>query len=176
MTTQRFLDMQTYMDISERICFCCDGGLNRSVMAANILTHMAKERDLPVIGEARAAYPNTQGLPVQNQVWETLERYGIRPEKTHTTAQYLEDDEAPHFTSFAGISDGALERLFRLDLQKEKVEPVSRFFFGIRDPEYGEVTHEQAFMDLYEKAEKYLVTFELGYRKHIKAARSAQDE
>ena len=60
LTVQRFLDMQTYRDIPERICFCCDGGLNRSVMAANILNHLARKRNLAVIGEARSAYSNTQ--------------------------------------------------------------------------------------------------------------------
>lgn len=44
LTAQVFRDMQRYADIPQRICFCCDGGLNRSVLAANILNHMARER------------------------------------------------------------------------------------------------------------------------------------
>lgn len=168
LTAQSFLDMQTYMDIPERICFCCDGGLNRSVMAANIITHLARERDLPIIGEARAAYPNTQGTSVRKQVWETLENHGIHPEITHAAAQYLEEDEVPRFSSFAGISGGAMDRISRLSLPKEKADTVSRFFFGVRDPEYSEVTHEQAFGDLQDRAEKYLDAYALNYRKHIR--------
>ena len=175
LTAQHFLDMQTYRDIPERICFCCDGGLNRSVMAANIITHLAQMRGLPVVGEARAAYPNTQGLPVRDQVWKTLESHGIRPDMTHTTAKYLEDDETSHFTSFAGISGGAMNRISRLMLPMDKVDSVSGFFFGVRDPEYGEVTHEQAFMDIYDRAKKYLEAFELDYRRHIKTAEETQD-
>ena len=168
LTVQSFLDMQTYMDIPGRICFCCDGGLNRSVMAANIITHLARERNLPVIGEARAAYQDTQGRPVRDQVWETLESHGIHPEMTYTTAKYLEDDEVSHFSSFAEISGGAIERFLLLSLPKEKVENERRFFFGVRDPEYGEATLEQTFRDLYDRAERYLDAYTADYRKHVR--------
>ena len=160
--------MRTYMDIPVRICFCCDGGLNRSVMAANILNHLAKERGLPVRGAARAAYPNTQGWPVRDQVWETLESHGICPDRSYSSARYLEDDEASHFTSFAEISAGAVDRIYRLNLPEEKAYDVSRYFLGVHDPEYGEVTHEQAFCELYERTEKYLDAFDKKYRMHMR--------
>ena len=168
LTAQSFLDMQTYLDIPKRICFCCDGGLNRSVMAAQILNHLAEERSLPLRGEARAAYPNTQGWPVRDRVWSTLERHGIQPDRTYASAKYLQDDEASIFSSFIGISSGAIERISRLCLPEEKGKHDSSFFFGVGDPEYGEVTHEQAFMDLYDRTVRYLDDFEAVYRKHIR--------
>lgn len=158
LTVQRFLDMQTYRDIPERICFCCDGGLNRSVMAANILNHLAKKRNLAVTGEARSAYSNTQGLFVSDQVWKTLEDHGITPDRTYLSARYLEDQEVSWFTGFAGISDGALRRFSRLSLPEDRYSSLSRFFYGVRDPEYGEITREQAFKELCERANKYLDT------------------
>ena len=163
LTVQRFLDMKTYRDIPTRICFCCDGGLNRSVMAANILTHLAKERRLPVVGEARAAYPDTQGWPVPNQAWKTLEDHGIQPDRSYSFARYLEDSEVSHFTAFVEISEGAMDRISRLGLPREEEFNVSRFFFGVRDPEYGETTYEQAFQDLYARASRYLDVFAAGY-------------
>lgn len=160
LTVQSFLDMQTYTDVPRRICFCCDGGLNRSVMAANILNHLAREKNLPVTGEARSAFPNTKGWPVSEQVWKILERNGIQPDRTYSSARYLEDSEVSHFTCFAGISGGAMERFSRLNLPEEKVDDVSRFFFGVHDPEYGEITHEQAFGELYDRVVRYLDALE----------------
>lgn len=168
LTAQSFLDMQTYLDIPVRICFCCDGGLNRSVLAAQILNHLAQKRNLPVIGEARAAYPNTEGWPVRDQVWSTLESHGIHPDRTYASAKYLRDDEASLFSSFVEISGGAMDRISRLCLPKEKVYDTSRYFFGVRDPEYGEITHEQAFSELYVRVGEYLDDFETVYRKHVR--------
>ena len=168
LTAQSFLDMRTYMDVPIRICLCCDGGLNRSVMAANILNHLAKERDLPVIGEARSAYPDTRGRPVPDAVWAVLEEHGIRPDRTCSCARYLEDREDSHFTWFAGISGGAADRIADLLLPEEKTRAAGRFFYGVRDPEYGEITHAQAFAELYCRAEKALDAVEKEYGKHFK--------
>ena len=159
LTVQVFQDMQTYIDIPKRICFCCDGGLNRSVMAAAIVNHLANEKGLHVIGEARSAYQNTQGWPVPKQVRETLKKHGIQADESFSTAHYLEDEEVSHFSSFAAISRGAMDRLSLLGLPEEKVKE-SQFFFGVRDPEYGEISYEQAFKELHEKAVGYLNTFE----------------
>ncbi len=160
LTAQKFLDMQTYADVPERICFCCDGGMNRSVMAANILNHLAKERDLPVICEARSAYQNTQGRTVPEAVWTTLEAHGIQPDRGYTSSRYLEEREYSHFTAFAAITGGAMSRLSWMRVPDERVNGVSRFFYGVSDPEYGEITHEQAFAELYRRAENYLNVFE----------------
>ena len=143
------------IDIPKRICFCCDGGLNRSVMAAAIVNHLANEKGLHVIGEARSAYQNTQGWPVPKQVRETLKKHGIQADESFSTAHYLEDEES----SFAAISRGAMDRLSLLGLPEEKVKE-SQFFFGVRDPEYGEISYEQAFKELHERAVGYLNTFE----------------
>lgn len=160
LTAQYFSDMQNYMDIPKRICFCCDGGLNRSVMAANIMNHLAQERNLPVVSEARSAYPDTQGWPVPEEVWGTLERHGVKPDKSYLTAKYLEDHEVPFFSEFAVITAGAMDRVSWLNLPEEKTYNVSRFFHGVRDPEYGEITREQAFNELYERAGNFLDAFE----------------
>ena len=165
LTVQRFLNMQTYMDIPTRICFCCDGGLNRSVMAANILTHLAKERNLPVVGEARSAYSNTMGMPVSDRVWKTLEIHGIRPDRSYSEARFLEKYEIPYFTGFAKMSYGAIERFSVLDIPKEKEFSAGRFFYGVRDPEYGEVTYEQAYQEIYGRVDEYLKFYETEYRR-----------
>lgn len=170
LTAQMFLDMQSYMDVPKRICFCCDGGLNRSVMAANILDHMAAERGLPVTGAARAAYPGTQGMPVSQHVWDTLEKHGIRPDRTHSSARYLELGEAAHFSEFAGISDGALGRFFALGIPEKRTADASGCFLGVRDPQYGEVSYEQAFAELRERTERWLDAFEREYKRHWQRA------
>lgn len=166
LTVQSFSDMQSYADYPMTLCFCCDGGLNRSVMAAQILNHLAKERNLPLTAAARAAYRSTEGWRVSDQVWMTLERHGIRPDKTFSSARYLEDQEMSHFSAFAGITDGAIQRLMMLSLPEEKIYEASRFFFGVPDPEYGEISHEQAFRELHRRAEKYLDAFAAEYGKH----------
>ena len=63
------------------------------------------------------------------------------------------------FTCFAELSDGAIERISRWNLPDDRVYNVSHFVFGVRDPEYGEITYEQAFEELYDRAEKYLNAF-----------------
>ena len=160
LTAQSFSDMRSYLDVPERICFCCDGGLNRSVMAAGILKHLAKERGLPVTGEARSAFPNTRGQMVSEQVWSTLKRHGIEKSSSCLTARYLEDYESSWFTHFAAISEGAAHRMSWLGLPDERVVHTSKLFYGIRDPEYGEVTYEQVFEELHGKIVRYMGTFE----------------
>ena len=163
LTAQYFQDMQTYHDVPVRICFCCDGGMNRSVIAANILTHLAQKRNLPIVGQARSAFQNTQGRQIPHQVWAVLESHGIRPDKSYSSARYLDTSEVSHFTAFAEITAGALDRIARLNLPKEKADDLRRFFFGARDPEYGEISYEQAFQELYERAEAFLEAYQNEY-------------
>lgn len=156
LTAQRFADMQTYSDLPVQICFCCDGGMNRSVMAANILNHLAEKRGLPARGEARSAYENTQGRPVPEAVWEVLEKNGITPDKSYANSRYLEEREYSHYTAFAAITAGAVSRLSWMRVPEEQINDISRYFYGVPDPEYGEISHGQAFAELYERAERYL--------------------
>ncbi len=165
-TGQVFRDMGTYMDIPERICFCCDGGLNRSVMAAGILNHLARERNLPVTGEARAACHGTEGRPIPEKVRRILARHGMAIPGDEPCARYLESTERTHFTCFAELSEGAAVRIGHLSLSGERVVD-RRCFQGIRDPEYGEATHEQVFQELRKRTEKYLRDFEERYRNGI---------
>ncbi len=58
----------------------------------------------------------------------------------------------------------------RLHLPKEKVEDASRFFFGVRDPEYGEIPYEQAFNELYDRANQYLDAFAAAYAHDVSAS------
>lgn len=160
LTAQYFSDMKNYFALPERICFCCDGGLNRSVMAAQILNHRAKERGLPVTGEARSAYPNTQGQAIPQQLFRTLEEHGIQTDRQFANARYLEDHEFSHFSSFAAITDGALARFSMMSIPEEIICNASLFFFGIPDPEYGEISYEQAFTEINDRIERYLNAFE----------------
>lgn len=166
LTAQQFHDMQRYSDVPKHICFCCDGGLNRSVMAANILNHMARLHGLPVQGTARSAFGNTQNWAVPDEVWNTLEKHGIQPDRSHSSALWLEDREASHFSDFAGITSGAMERISRLGLPEERIYSTSPFFFGVPDPEYGEATYEETFHALAERVTKYLNS--LGAGDHTK--------
>lgn len=154
LTAQYFADMQHYTDIPMQICFCCDGGLNRSVMAANIVNHMAKEQNLPIICEARSASPNTQGRTISEQVWTVLENNDIYAERTHSEAKYLERHETSHFTAFAAISSGAIQRFSALEIPNER--NLSTFFYSVPDPEYGEISYADTFKELYSRAEKFV--------------------
>ena len=107
-------------------------------------------------GEARSAFQNTQGRPVPEQVWAVLDNHGIPGDRGNAAARYLEEREAAWFIAFAGISQGAMERFSRLGIPEEKIWGVSRFFFGVKDPEYGGITYEQAYRDLRERMENYL--------------------
>ena len=156
LTAQRFEDMQNWTDVPERICFCCDGGLNRSVMAACILNDLAKHRGLPVSCEARAAYSNTRGRPVPEEVWATLAQHGISHEGACTYARPLEAYEDSWFTAFAALTGGAVSRMSWIGVSEERVNPVSRFFYGVPDPEYGEVSYERAFGELHDRAVRFL--------------------
>lgn len=162
LTAQVFRNMQSYQDVPERICFCCDGGLNHSVMAANILNNMAEERGLPVKATARSAYRNTQDQPVPQEVWHTLESHGIPPFKTDYIARYLEDGEFAHFSSFAGLSEGAMDRFAWMGLPEERIRSTSHFF-GVRDPGFGETSYEAAFADLRERVVYFLDDYESKY-------------
>lgn len=168
LTVQAFRDMRNYLDVPARICFCCDGGLNRSVMAANILNSMAKERGLRVNCEARAAFKGTKDCPIPQEVWDTLEAHGIRPDRTQSFAQPLEDAEASRFTDFAGISAAALDRISWMDLTGERAYGASEIFFGVRDPQYGEISYEQAFIELKERAARWLDAFEAESKLFVK--------
>ena len=61
LTPAWFSDMRRYADVPERICFVCDGGLNRSVMAAAIVNQEARRRGLSIRCEARAAFHASEG-------------------------------------------------------------------------------------------------------------------
>lgn len=171
LTAQAFRDMRNYMDVPKRICLCCDGGLNRSVMAANILNHRAEARGLAVRGAARAAYPNTQGQFVSQQVWETLEKHGIQPDRSQFAARYLEDCEGAHFTEFAGITAGALDRFAWIGVPEQRFAGASRLFHGVRDPEYGEISYEQAFVELEHRVERYLDAYAAERGLYLRAER-----
>ena len=49
-----------------------------------------------------------------------------------------------------------MERFSRIGIPEEKIWGVSRFFFEVKDPEYGGITYEQAYRDLRERMENYL--------------------
>lgn len=169
LTAQAFRDMCNYLDIPKHICLCCDGGLNRSMMAANILNYRAKARNLPVKGTARAAYPNTQGQFVSQQVWETLEKHGIQSDRSQCAARYLKDCEGPAFTEFAGISAGALDRFAWLGVPEQRFAGASHIFYGVQDPQYGEISYEQAFDELEHRVERYLDAYDAECRLYLQA-------
>ena len=167
LTAQFFSDMQHYTDIPERVCFCCDSGAHLSVMAASIVNHLAEERHLPVICEARAACTPESGRPVPEQVWTTLEKHGIRPDRTCLAGRDLDEGDYARFSRFAELGGTAGERFARLLVPEEKTYSVGRFFYDVRDPGCAEVGYEDAYEQLLERARRYLDAFEAEYREHI---------
>ena len=153
LTAQSFPDMAHYRDVPARICFTCDGGMNRSVMCAAVLNHMAKERGLPLRAEARSAFPNTHGRAIPGEVWSTLERHGIGCDLPAGTARYLDDKDFAAFTGLAAVSEGAFDRFAMLGLPENRYRALSGIFYGIRDPAYGS-SYEEAFADIAARMER----------------------
>lgn len=153
LTAQYFSDMARYRDIPMKVCFCCDGGMNRSVMCAQMLNHMAKERGLSLRAEARSAFQNTHGRAIPDEVWQTLERHGIRTDRSIQTARYLESRDWAAFTQFVTISVGAIDRMAMLGVPDSRRRMFSGLFFGIGDPAY-ESSYEQAYADILERMEQ----------------------
>lgn len=150
---QRFSDMARYRDIPMKLCFCCDGGMNRSVMCAHMLNHMAKERGLPLRAEARSAFQNTHGRAIPDEVWSTLERHGIEADRSFQTARYLENRDWAAFSQFVTISAGAIDRMAMLGVPDSRRRMFSGIFFGIGDPAY-ESSYEQAYAEILERMEQ----------------------
>ena len=155
LTAQSFSDMAHYRDVPARICFCCDGGMNRSVMCAAVLNHMAKARGLKLRAQARSAFPNTHGRAIPGEVRSTLERHGIEPDLAAGTARYLDDKDFAAFTAFAAVSEGAFDRFAMLGLPEGKYGALSGIFCGIRDPAYGS-SYEEAFADITARMERLI--------------------
>lgn len=147
LTAQRFEDMRSYTDVPRRICFVCDGGLNRSVMAACLLNHLSAERGLPLEAEARAGCTGTEGCPVPDGVWQTLRAHGIAPDSRLAMGRYLQREDTPAFTDFAPISFGALRRMQTLGVSPSRWKPLSDIFLGVPDPaDTGD--YEAAYVDI----------------------------
>lgn len=155
LTAQRFESMAHYEDVPLRICFCCDGGMNRSVMAAAMLNHRARAMGLPVQCEARAAFPDTDGAPIPEAVRTTLRRHGIDTDALPERARALSLDDDGAFSGFAALSEGALDRVCDLNAGRSK---ISRYFFGVPDPQY-ETTYENAFYEIEDGIEYFLNDF-----------------
>ena len=161
LTAQSFSDMARYRDVPIKVCFCCDGGMNRSVMCANMLNYFAKEQGLPLRAEARSAFQNTHGQAIPEEVWHTLERHGIEADRSFQTARYLENKDYAAFSQFVTISAGALDRVIMLGVPDVRCRMFSGVFFGIRDPAY-ESSYEQAYADILERMDQMLRMMESG--------------
>ena len=158
---QRFSDMAHYWDEPIKICFCCDGGMNRSVMCANILNHMAQEQGWPLHAEARSAFKNTHGWAIPEEVWHTLEKHGVKTDRSFQSARYLDDKDFAAFSQFAMISTGAVDRIAMLGVPDDKCRTLSSIFFGIRDPAY-ESSYDQAYTEILERMDRLFRLMESG--------------
>ncbi len=161
LTAQRFSDMTRYEDVPEEICFVCDGGLNRSVMAAQIVNRLAGEHGWPVTAKARAAYEDTRDAWIPEEVWRTLERHGIEPDKKEACARFLHPLDAASFTRFAAISRGAVDHLARLHLPPARYEALTALFLGVSDPAF-EGDWDRTFEDLFRRACRWAAEREAG--------------
>ena len=153
LTPAWFSDMRRYADVPERICFVCDGGLNRSVMAAAIVNQEARRRGLSIRCEARAAFHASEGRTASAAAAEVLERHGISTEGISPCARCLEEREDNWFSRFAPVSAGAADRMNRIGAGHDR---ICLDFLGVRDPEYGEAAYEDVFRDLYSRAAGFL--------------------
>lgn len=152
---QRFDDMGHYADAPERICFCCDGGMNRSVMAAAILNHEAERRGIPIRADARAAFPNTEGHPVPTAVIETLTGHGVPSEAIAHKAQYLTKDDYVAFSSVIAMTGGALMRCVETGIPQDTHAMRSGLFLNLPDPQYG-ASHEAVYAIIHERVNRLL--------------------
>ena len=154
LTVMRFEDMQVYHDVPERYCFICDGGLHRSQMAAALLNQRAREHGLRIQAEARAAFGNTEGQSVPNNVYETLTRHGIDLPDRQLTARYLSEDAYGAYTRYVAISPGAVSRVSVLGIPRDRSE-VTELFLGVLDPAY-ETSFEEACQTLEKRVDLLL--------------------
>ena len=152
---QRFDDMGHYADVPERICFCCDGGMNRSVMAAAILNHEAERRRIPIRADARAAFPNTEGQPVPSDVIDILASHGISSEAITPKAQYLKKDDYVAFSSMIAMTGGALMRCAETGIPQDAYAVRSGLFLNLPDPQYG-ASHEAVYAIIHERVNRFL--------------------
>lgn len=137
LVAQRFADMGHYEDVPERICFCCDGGMNRSVMAAAILNHEAERRGIPIRAEARAAFRNTEGHPIPQSVIETLAAHGVPTEAVPGKARYLKREDYVAFSKMIAMTGGARTRGKEIGIHEDEYAMRNELFLNIPDPEYG---------------------------------------
>lgn len=152
---QRFDDMGHYADVPERICFCCDGGMNRSVMAAAILNHEAERRVIPIRADARAAFRNAEGHPVPPKVIETLAGHGISSEAITPKAQYLAKDDYVTFSSVIAMTGGALMRCAETGIPQDVYAMRNGLFLNLPDPQYG-ASHEAVYAIIHERVNRFL--------------------
>ena len=152
---QRFDDMGHYTDVPERICFCCDGGMNRSVMAAAILNHEAERRGIPIRADARAAFRNTEGYHVPPKVFDTLAGHGISSEAITPKAQYLAKDDYVTFSSVIAMTGDASMRCAETGIPQDAYAMRSGLFLNLPDPQYG-ASHETVYAIIHERVNRFL--------------------
>ena len=161
LTAQSFSDMAHYRDEPIKICFCCDGGMNRSVMCASMLNHLAKEKGWSLRAEARSVFQNTHGQAIPEEVWHTLEKHGIKTDRSFLSARYLDDKDFAAFSQFVMISAGAVDRIALLGVPDDRCRTLSNIFFGIGDPAH-ESSYEQAYADILERMDRLFRLMESG--------------
>ena len=152
---QRFDDMGHYVDVPERICFCCDGGMNRSVMAAAILNHEAKRRRIPIRADARSAFPNIEGHSVPPDLIDTLAGHGILSEGITPKAQHLKKDDYVAFSSVVAMTGGALMRCTETGIPQDAYAMRSGLFLNLPDPQYG-ASYEAVYAIIHERVDRFL--------------------
>ena len=155
LTAQFFSSMQTYRDWPLRVCFICDGGLNRSVMASAIANHMAAQRGLPLVACARSAEETGKGSVIPEDVIRTLSAHGIGWEAIQPFSVPLSSDPWTAFSRFVAVTAGAYARMLMAPVEKARWEAESGWLLGIPDPaEDGR--YEEAYARL-EKGVKALI-------------------
>ena len=155
LVAQRFADMGHYEDVPERICFCCDGGMNRSVMAAAILNHEAERRSIPIRAEARAAFRNTEGHPIPQSVIKTLIAHGVPTEVVPGKARYLKREDYVAFGKMIAMTGGAQIRSKEIGIQEDEYAMRNGLFLNLPDPQYG-ASCETVYGAISERVNRYL--------------------
>lgn len=159
LTAQRFTDMAHYADVPTRLCFCCDGGMNRSVMAAAVLNHQARVRKLPVQAEARAAFRNTEGRAIPSEVVEALARQGISTEGIPHRARFLDHTDAFTFTRFVAMTGGAESRIAKIGAAEGNAVDAAGLFRDLPDPQYG-APYDTVLAEIVRRMERFLDSHE----------------
>lgn len=160
LSVQSFTDLYHYSDRFPSIC-CCDDDGSRSIMAAALLNHRARERGIPLRAFAR----RTQVMPGQadaapEDVLQVLKDHGVDiPEALCSAPDILRDEETTDFTEYAMMTLGSLCHAGEMAIPPDRLDHASRILYGAGEARDND-SLEAVFDDISGRVERLLDDFE----------------